>query len=100
MILVLILAKSAMAMMLGFVIALIAGLIIIPITKKFHLGQRVSHTLGERHLVKDGTPTFGGFIFLAATIISLLLLYFYGSIQITTNLIILIFVFLSYALSL
>ena len=94
----LLLAKSAMAMMLGFVISLIAGLIIIPITKKFHLGQRVSHTLGERHLAKDGTPTFGGFIFITSTIISLLFLYFYGSIKITTNLVILIFVFLSYAL--
>ena len=94
----LILAKSAMAMMLGFIISLIAGLIIIPITKKFHLGQRVSHTLGERHLAKDGTPTFGGFIFITSTIISLLFLYFYGSIKITTNLIILVFVFLSYAL--
>ena len=92
----LLLAKSAMAMMLGFIISLIAGLIIIPITRRFKLGQRVSLTLGDRHLAKDGTPTFGGFIFISATIISLLFLYLYGSIELTSNLIILIFVFLAY----
>ena len=94
----LLLAKSAMAVTLGFVISLVVGLILIPLTKKYHLGQRVSHTLGERHLVKDGTPTFGGIIFISGTILSLLFLYCYGSIKFTSNLIILIFVFLSYAL--
>ena len=93
----LILAKSAMAMMLGFIISLILGVILIPIIKKLHLGQSVSLTLGERHLVKNGTPTFGGFIFIIATILALLFLYLNGSIEITSNIIIVIFVFISYA---
>ena len=64
-----------MAMMLGFVLSLIAGLIVIPLAKKLHLGQHVSLTLGQRHLDKEGTPTFGGFIFMIPTILALLFLY-------------------------
>lgn len=94
----LILAKAAMAMMLGFVISIIAGLIIIPLLKKFHIGQNVSRTINERHLKKEGTPTMGGLIFIVPTIIALILLYFRGSIEYSHNLFILIFVFLAYAL--
>ena len=53
----LILAKAAMAMMLGFILSLIAGLILIPILKKLKLKQTVSSTIGERHQKKNGTPT-------------------------------------------
>lgn len=94
----LILAKTAMAMMLGFILSIIAGLIIIPAVKKWNLGQHVSLTLGSRHLIKDGTPTFGGFIFIIPTLLALFFLYLYGSIEITSNLVIVIFVFLAYAL--
>jgi phospho-N-acetylmuramoyl-pentapeptide-transferase len=93
----LILAKTAMAMMLGFILAIIAGLIEIPLVKKLHFGQKVSLTLGERHLAKDGTPTMGGFIFIIPTILAIFLLYLYGSIKITSNIVIVIFVFLAYA---
>ena len=93
----LILAKSAMAMMLGFILSIVAGLIIIPLAKRLHFGQHVSLTLGQRHLVKEGTPTFGGFIFIIPTLLAMLFLYFYGSVKITSNLIIVIFVFLAYA---
>ena len=55
-------------------------------------------TLGERHLKKNGTPTIGGLIFIIPTIISLLLLWFRGSIEMTSNLMIVLFVFISYAL--
>ena len=40
----LILAKAAMALMLGFVCAIICGAILIPFLKKFHIGQSVSDT--------------------------------------------------------
>ena len=55
-------------------------------------------TLGERHLKKNGTPTIGGLIFIIPTIVSLLLLWFRGSIEMTSNLMIVLFVFISYAL--
>ena len=94
----LILAKAAMALMLGFVLSIITGVILIPLLRKLHYGQSVSLTLGERHLKKNGTPTIGGLIFIIPTIVSLLLLWFRGSIEMTSNLMIVLFVFISYAL--
>ncbi len=93
----LVLAKAAMALLLGFILAIITGVILIPILKRFHIGQYVSHYIGERHLKKEGTPTMGGLIFIIPTIVALILLYFNDSIEISHNLIILVFVFLAYA---
>lgn len=94
----LILAKAAMSLMLGFVISIIVGLILVPLMKQLRLGQSVSLTLGERHLSKNGTPTLGGLIFIIPTVVSILLLWFRGSIDMTSNLVIVMFVFLAYAL--
>lgn len=94
----LLLAKTAMAMMLGFVIAIVFGYLFIPVLRKFNLGQNVSHTIGERHLKKNGTPTMGGVIFIFPTLLALLLLYLRHSIELNSNLIILLIVFLAYAL--
>lgn len=94
----LILAKAAMALMLGFILSIITGLVLIPILKKLKAKQHVSQYVGERHLAKEGTPTIGGLIFIIPTIISLILLYLKGSIEISSNLIIVLFVFLSYGL--
>lgn len=94
----LILAKAAMAMMLGFILSIIAGLILIPLLKKFKFGQNVSTTIGERHMKKNGTPTLGGLIFILPTILTLLLLKFKGSIDLSYNLIIVLIVFGSYGL--
>lgn len=94
----LILAKAAMAMMLGFILAIASGLVFIPLLKRFHIGQMVSREINVRHLEKEGTPTMGGIIFIFPVILSLILLYFNGSIVISGNLIILIFVFLAYAI--
>ena len=94
----LILAKTVLGIMLGFILSLITGLISIPILRKKKIGQCTTRTLNERHIKKEGTPTIGGIIFIIPTIISILLLYFKGSLNINHNLIILIIVFLSYAL--
>lgn len=94
----LILAKAAMAMMLGFILAISCGLIFIPLLKKFHIGQSVSREINVRHLEKEGTPTMGGIIFIIPVILSLILLYMNKSIEISYNLIILVVVFLSYAI--
>ncbi|MBR1416601.1 MAG: phospho-N-acetylmuramoyl-pentapeptide-transferase [Bacilli bacterium] len=92
----LILAKSAMALMLGFILAIVVGLIFIPLMKKIGAGQQVSHSL-KKHLKKEGTPTMGGFIFIIPTILAILFLWLYGSLEITSNIIIVVFVFISYA---
>ena len=94
----LILAKSVLGLMLGFVLSLIAAAILIPILRKLKIGQSVSHLINKRHLKKDGTPTIGGLIFIIPTIIIMALLYLRGSIEISSNLIILITVFLTYGL--
>ena len=94
----LILAKTALAMMLGFIFAIICGLIFIPLLKKVNFRQHVSDMVGERHLKKEGTPTMGGIIFILPVLITLFLLYLRGSITLNHNLIIVVFVFLAYAL--
>ena len=94
----LILAKAAMALMLGFVLAIASGLIFIPLLKKLNVGQMVSREINARHLKKEGTPTMGGIIFIFPVILSLILLYLNESIEFSYNLFILIFVFLAYAL--
>ncbi len=94
----LILAKSTMAMMLGFVLSIIIGFFLIPILKSLKLKQKVSLTIGERHMAKDGTPTMGGFIFIIPTLISLLFLWLNKSIDFSSNLVIVVMVFITYAL--
>lgn len=93
----LILAKAAMAILLGFILAIVTGLILIPLLKRFHIGQNVSHYVGERHLKKQGTPTMGGLIFIIPTLVALVLLYINNSIKLSSSLTILVFVFVSYA---
>lgn len=94
----LVLAKAAMAMMLGFILSIIAGLILIPILRKLKIGQNVSATVGERHMKKNGTPTLGGLIFIIPTIVTLLLLKIKGSIDLSYNLVIILIVFGCYGL--
>ncbi len=94
----LILAKSILGLTLGFVIAIVVGLIIIPVLKQLKAGQNVSRLINKRHLKKEGTPTIGGLIFIIPPIIALALLALRGSVTISSNLTIVIFVFLAYAL--
>ncbi len=92
----LILAKSALALMLGFIIAIVVGLLFIPFMRRIGVGQQVSHSL-LKHLKKEGTPTMGGFIFIISTILAIVFLWLYGSLEITSNLVIVGVVFVSYA---
>lgn len=94
----LILTKSILALGLGFVGAVILGLIVIPILKNMHIGQRISIFVGETHKKKEGTPTMGGLIFILPTIIVTLLLIAMNKIEYTTNLGIVLIVFVGYAL--
>ncbi len=93
----LILAKAAMAMMLGFVLSIICGIVLIPLLRRKKIGQFVSNYINIRHQEKQGTPTMGGIIFIIPVFVSLLLLLLRGSIHFSYNLAILLFVFLAYA---
>ena len=94
----LILAKSILGLMVAFFLSAFAGLILLPLLKKLNFRQSVSHMITERHLLKEGTPTIGGLIFIIPTIITMIVLYLRGSLEISSSLIIVMFVFLSYSL--
>lgn len=53
----------------SFVIALIAGPILIPILKKLKFGQNVRDDGPQSHIKKTGIPTIGGLIFIIPAII-------------------------------
>lgn len=93
----LILAKTTLAIMLGFVLSVITGFILIPLLRKMQFTQKINTLINKRHMEKQGTPTLGGLIFIIPTLLATVLLYIRGSIEISHNLVILIFVFLSYA---
>lgn len=94
----LILAKSILGLMLGFFLSVVIGLFLIPILKKFNLKQTINAFTAFRHSAKNGTPTIGGLIFIIPTLLVMIFLYIRGSLEITHNLLILVFVFISYAL--
>lgn len=94
----LVLAKSMLALMIGFVLAIICGLILIPLFRKHKNKQTLSIYLKEKHKKKEGTPTMGGFIFIIPTLLTILILILTNKIKYSTNLGIILFVFLGYAL--
>ena len=94
----LVLAKAMLSLMIGFILSIIAGLVIIPILKKKKAKQNVSVFLKKSHSKKDGTPTMGGFIFIIPTIITILILLITNRIEFTENLFLILFVFVTYAL--
>ena len=94
----LILTKSILALGLGFLTSVVLGLIVIPLLKQMHVGQRISVFVGESHRKKEGTPTMGGIIFILPTILVTLILLLTGKMEYTTNLGIVLVVFIGYAL--
>ncbi len=93
----LLLTKTVFSVMIGFLGAVILGLFLIPLFKKFHVGQRISVYVGETHQKKEGTPTMGGFIFLLPTLLATLFLLLTHRMEYTTNLGIVLVVFIGYA---
>ena len=94
----LILAKSILGLMLSFFISLLAGFALIPALRRLKFGQSINKFVEFAHKEKQGTPTIGGLIFIIPTIITMLLLYLKGSVELTHTIGIIIFVFVSYAL--
>lgn len=93
----LLLTKAIFAIMIGFLFSSILGLILVPILKKLRVGQKISIFVGESHRKKEGTPTMGGLIFIVPTIVTTLGLIITGKISYTSNLGIVLLVFLGYA---
>ena len=59
--------KYLLAGLVGLVIAIIIGLPILKLCRKFHLSQTILHYV-DKHAGKSGTPTMGGLIFIFAGI--------------------------------
>ena len=93
----LILAKSILGLMLGFFGSVLVGWFLIPVLRKMKVKQSISLFTAFRHAYKEGTPTIGGLIFIIPTLVTMLFLYLRGSLQISHSLLIIIFVFISYA---
>lgn len=94
----LILMKAVLAMMIGFITAIVIGLVLIPYLKKHQLIENVNDVLKDKHGKKNGTPLLGGLIFILATIIVTFVFLLMGKIHLSSNLLIVIFVLLAYAL--
>ena len=94
----LILTKSLMAVMIGFILSLITAFILIPILKKLKIRQSLSVYLERSHTKKQGTPTMGGLIFIIPTILTIVLLLILKKITINYSLLIVLFSFIGYAL--
>ncbi len=93
----LILTKVVLSLMIGFLSAVIFGLILIPFLKKINFGQKIGEYVGENHRKKEGTPTMGALIFIIPTIITIAYLVISKRIEFTYNLGIVLIVFLLYA---
>ncbi len=94
----LILTKAILSVMVGFIVAVIMGLVLIPVLKRINFGQRISEYVGESHRKKEGTPTMGGIIFIIPTILSILFLVIDNRLDMTYNLLIIMVVFVLYSL--
>lgn len=94
----LMLTKSMFAIMIGFLGAVILGLFLVPALKRWKVGQRISVFVGENHRKKEGTPTMGGFIFIIPTLLATLFLLVTDRMSYTSNLGIVLVVFIGYAI--
>lgn len=94
----LILAKSALALMVSFIISVVFGYFLIPFLRKIKANQKVSIFLMTKHKKKDGTPTMGGLIFIIPTVVSIIILILMNKLEWTNNLLIILFVFIAYAI--
>jgi len=90
--------KSVMAILIGFIIAVIFGYLLIPLLRKMHAGQNISVYLKRSHSKKQGTPTMGGFIFIVPVVFTILLLIFLDKIHFSYTMLIILFTLISYTL--
>ena len=94
----LLLTKAVFAIMIGFLSSVVLGFILVPLLKRMRVGQKISIFVGEAHRKKEGTPTMGGLIFIVPTVIATLGLVVTNKITYTSNLGIVLLVFIGYTL--
>lgn len=94
----LLLTKAVFAIMIGFLFSTILGLVLIPWLIRMKVGQRISIFVGEAHKKKEGTPTMGGLTFIISTVITMIALIVTKKIDYTSNLTIVLLVFVGFGL--
>ena len=94
----LLLTKAVFAIMIGFLSSVALGFCLIPALRKLRVGQKISIFVGEAHRKKEGTPTMGGLIFILPTVLATIGLIVTGKITYTSNLGIVLLVFIGYTL--
>ena len=93
----LLLTKAIFAIMIGFLSSTILGLFLLPVLRKLHVRQRISIFVSGAHKKKEGTPTMGGLIFIIPTVLATLGLIITNKVSYTSNLGIVLLVFIGYA---
>ena len=94
----LIMTKSSLATMISFFISITIGIVLIPILKRKKQEQIINEYLLKEHKNKKETPTMGGIIFIVATLMSIILLFFMNKIKMSYNLMTILWTFISYGL--
>ena len=94
----LLLTKTVIALMAGFLVSTFLGFLIVPLLKELRLGQKISSYVGTTHKRKEGTPTMGGLIFILGSLLTIAYLIFAKKIDYTANLGIVLLVFIGYAI--
>lgn len=95
---ILILTKCMLALMIGFLGAVLLGLFLVPMLKRLKIKQTISVFVGFAHRKKAGTPTMGGLIFIIPTVIATFILLAMKKMEYSDNLAIVLIVFIGYAL--
>ena len=91
-----IIAKAFFALLVGFVLSIITGLLLIPLLKKMKVNQNLSIYLRKTHESKNNTPTMGGLIFIIPTILFSVIMLITSRMELNYVIIITLFVFVSY----
>lgn len=67
-----ILLKTLAAVVLGFAISAILGKFLVPALRRWKAGQSIKEDGPTWHMSKQGTPTMGGLMFIAAVVVVVL----------------------------
>ena len=65
--------KIILAFIISFGIAYIIGPMLLPMLKKLKFGQTIREDGPASHLVKNGTPTMGGIIFIISVVLTVII---------------------------
>lgn len=69
----------------AFVISILSGRPTIRLLKHFRIGKQIRIDGPASHMVKQGTPTMGGLMFIGATVVLIVAMYLYSRVAVRVN---------------